>query len=56
MTYQWTSTCDNAYVNGTGLYNSTAADKILFAETNFTSSVTLMNGDKLNVTWGLAVS
>ncbi len=48
-TYQWTSSCDNAIVNATGLFNASSGGT-LFAETTFTS-VTLMNGDKLNVTY-----
>jgi hypothetical protein len=48
INYQWTSTCDNAIVNATGIYNTTALGN-LFAETTF-ATTTLMNGDKINVT------
>lgn len=54
VSYQWTSSCDTAYVNATGLYNATQAGTLLASNT-FTS-VTLMNGDKLNVTWGIWVA
>jgi len=53
-TYQWTSSCDTVYVNATGLYNATTAGTLLASNT-FTT-VTLMNGDKLNVTWGIWVA
>jgi hypothetical protein len=48
INYVWTSTCDNAIVNATGIYNETGTD-VLFAETTF-ATTTLMNGDKINVT------
>jgi len=53
QTYQWTSTCNNLVVNTTGLFNHTAAgaaDTIL-ADADFSASVTLQSGDKLNVTY-----
>jgi hypothetical protein len=53
LTYQWTSTCDNSIVNATGIYDSVS--NTLFAETTFTT-VTLQNGDKLNVTYTIWVS
>ena len=48
--HQWTSSCDTVYVNATGVYNSTAPGTML-AEANWTPVTTLMNGDKLNVTY-----
>ncbi len=51
--YQWTSTCDNIIVNTTGLFNASTAgatDTIL-ADADFSASVTLQTGDKLNVTY-----
>ncbi|MFH1473843.1 MAG: hypothetical protein ABIE55_03015 [Candidatus Aenigmatarchaeota archaeon] len=51
VTYTWTSSCDNAIVNATGMYNSTH----LFAENIFTS-VTLQTNDQINVTWGIWVT
>ncbi|MEM3609575.1 MAG: hypothetical protein QXK49_01805 [Candidatus Aenigmatarchaeota archaeon] len=55
INYQWTSTCDNVYVNATGIYNTTASGN-LFAETTWSPTTTLMNGDKLNVTYYTWVS
>lgn len=52
---QWTSTCDNAYVNATGVYNTTTSGN-LFAETTWSPTTTLMNGDKLTVTYYMWVS
>jgi hypothetical protein len=54
ISYQWTSTCDNAIVNATGIYNTTFSGN-LFAETTF-ATTTLMNGDKINVTYYTWVS
>jgi hypothetical protein len=54
INYVWTSTCDNAIVNATGIYNTTASGN-LFAETTFPTT-TLMNGDKINVTYYTWVS
>lgn len=54
ITYQWTATTNSIIVNATGLSNATGSAQ-LFAEVNFTS-VTLQNGDKLNVTWGITVT
>jgi len=54
---EWTvsgcGTTPTIYVNGTGLYNASA--DTLFAENTF-SLVTLQDGDKLNVTWGIWVT
>jgi len=50
LTYQWTSGCNNAYVNATGIYNATGTGN-LFAETTWTPTTTLQSGDKLNVTY-----
>ena len=59
-TYQWTVTgCSggNIIVNTTALYNNSAAGNscgsgcVMFAGKNFTSPVTLQNGDQLNITW-----
>jgi len=55
INYQWTSSCDNVYVNATGIYNTTASGN-LFAETTWSPTTTLMNGDKLNVTYYTWVS
>lgn len=46
-------TTPNIDVNATGLYNASA--DTLFAENTFTL-VTLQDGDKLNVTWGIWVT
>jgi hypothetical protein len=54
INYVWTSTCDNVIVNATGIYNTTAPGN-LFAETTFPTT-TLMNGDKINVTYYTWVS
>jgi hypothetical protein len=54
INYVWTSTCDNAIVNATGIYNETGTT-VLFAETTFPTT-TLMNGDKINVTYYTWVS
>jgi hypothetical protein len=54
ITKEWTdASCNNLVVNTTALYNQTANGTALtmFAGKNFASSVTLQNGDKLNVTW-----
>lgn len=52
---QWTSSCDNSYVNTTGIYNYTtgagAASGNLLAEAYWSPNTNLMNGDKLNVTY-----
>jgi len=57
-TYQWTSTCNDHVVNTTALYNVSAPGAsctvdncTMFAGKNFTSPVTLMANDMLNVTW-----
>jgi hypothetical protein len=65
LTYTWTSTCANAIVNATGLYNSSVGGTgsptyaglvpLLFAEANFTST-TLQSNDQLNVTWGIYIT
>lgn len=49
LAHTWTSACDGAIVNATGIYNTTSTGH-LFAEANFTS-VTLNNGDQLTVTY-----
>jgi len=51
-TYTWTSGCD-VIVNTTGLNCSacSSTEEEFFAGNNFTSSVSLSNGDQLNVTW-----
>lgn len=55
VTKTFTNTCAGAAtVNGTGLYNDTAAGH-LFAETTFTSA-TLNQNDQINITWGLQLS
>ncbi|MFH0890311.1 MAG: hypothetical protein V1836_04215 [Candidatus Aenigmatarchaeota archaeon] len=46
---EFTSTCDNMPINGTGLYNSSAGS-FLFAENTFTTA-TLQTNDKINITW-----
>jgi hypothetical protein len=54
ITHEWTdSNCADLVVNTTALYNQTANGTALtmFAGKNFANSVTLQNGDKLNVTW-----
>ena len=49
--YQWTSSCAGPIgINTTMLHNSTAATNISFAGNSFTT-VSLLSGDKLNVTW-----
>jgi hypothetical protein len=47
------SNCANLIVNTTALYNNTAngTSTLMFAGKNFSASVTLQNGDQLNVTW-----
>ncbi len=65
VTKTWTSTCANAIVNATGLYNSSTGGTgsplyagltpLLFAEANFTST-TLQSGDQINVTWGVYIT
>jgi len=52
ITNTFTSTCNDVIVNATALYNTTTQ---LFAENTFTT-VTLQNGDQLNVTWGIWVT
>ena len=49
ITYEWTSACDGAIMNATGIYNTTMPGN-LFAEANYTS-VTLNTGEKLNITY-----
>lgn len=49
ISYQWTSTCNNAIVNATGIYNTTAPGN-LFAQTTF-ATATLQTNDKINVTY-----
>lgn len=52
LSAEWTSSCSGLIVNTTALYNQTGnASNIMFAGKNFSSSVTLQSGDKLNVTW-----
>lgn len=52
--HTWTSDCDGAVINATGIYNTTSTGH-LFAQANFTS-VTLNIGDQLTVTYYLWVS
>jgi hypothetical protein len=51
-TYTWTSGCD-LIVNTTGLNCSacSSTEAEFFAGNNFSTSVSLSNGDQLNVTW-----
>jgi len=61
VTKLWTSSCTGALiVNATALQNNTGfcatTNCTLFSTKNFTSSVTLQNGDQLNVTWFVWVS
>jgi hypothetical protein len=59
VTYEWTQNgCPGIVVNTTALYNisapgssCTSTNCTMFAGKNFDNSVTLQNGDKLNVTW-----
>jgi hypothetical protein len=52
----FTSNCANAeVVNTTGLFNASSSGT-MFAGKNFAASVTLQNGDQLNVTWYVWVS
>ena len=51
IAYTWTVTCDNVYVNATGLYNSTGT---LFAETTM-PLVILYTTDSLKVSWTIWV-
>jgi hypothetical protein len=48
-TYTWTSSCDGAVINATGIYNTTSTGH-LFAEANFTS-ITLNNLDQLTINY-----
>jgi hypothetical protein len=50
----FTSTCNNAIVNATGLFNSSTGST-LFAEDTFTST-TLQNGDSITVRWYIWVT
>lgn len=52
---EFTSSCNNEVVNTTALFNATSGGT-MFAGKNFDASVTLQNGDKLNVTWKIWVS
>jgi hypothetical protein len=67
VTKTFTSTCNNAMVNITGLYNSskygtgsplyTGLTPLLFAEVNFTTfGTTLQANDQINVTWGIYIT
>lgn len=51
VTYQWTTNCNNVYINSTGIYNQTGSAQ-LFAETDWATADLLQNGYKYNVTWG----
>jgi hypothetical protein len=53
INYQWTSTCNNAIVNATGIYDSVS--NTLFAETTFPTT-TLQANDKINITYYTWVS
>lgn len=56
ITKTFTSTCNNAVVNTTALYNATtSATNWTFAETTFTST-TLQANDQINITWFVFVS
>ena len=52
--YQWTTSCDGGIViNTTGLFNasSAGATDTLLADADLSNSVTLQDGDKLNITY-----
>ena len=51
--YQWTA-AGSCIANTTGLFNTTTSG-VMLAGTSF-SSVTLASGDKLNITWWIAVT
>jgi len=58
---QFTSTCDNIVVNTTALYNQSSSTCgsggcVMFAGKDFSSNVTLMNNDQLNITWYIWVT
>jgi len=53
---QFTSTCNNAYVNDTALSNATSASSAFsFAIANFTTT-TLQSGDQITITWYIWVT
>lgn len=55
VTYTWTSTCDNVWVNATGVYNSTGSNQLI-AETAFATGDTLQTNYKYNITWGFQIN
>ena len=56
VTKTFTSSCNNAIVNTTALYNATVSGaNNTFAETTFTST-TLQANDQINITWFIFVS
>jgi len=54
LSYEFTSTCDSVNVNAVGVYNETKSGN-LFAETTWSPTTVLNNGDKLRITYYLWV-